>query len=155
MKQLYKSVLLFLLRTQIFYSKSRGSGVVEGITSIDGLKQLLEEIRQKDATVLRYESIALKQAANNLFLQTRDMISLYNDRLQKEDRERILHWISTTDYRSYYLDIYNRVMPGTGEWLFEKEGFREWEHSLDSTLLWLRGDGKPSVECTKLWLSHN
>ena len=90
--------------------------------------------------------MTLKQAANKQFLQTRELISQYNDRLGREEQEAILDWISTIDYRGPYLDIFKRLMPETGDWFFfEKIEFVEWEKAPESSLLWLRGDGTSNI----------
>ena len=141
LEKLYKSLLLFLLNAQMFYSKDAASRFANWGISGDRMKDLLQDVSKNEIEVQSYESSALKQAANKQFLQTRELISQYNDRLRSEERETILNWISTVDYRSPYLDIYKRLMPGTGDWFFDKKEFLQWEKTAASSLLWLRGDG--------------
>ena len=141
LEKLYKSLFLFLLNAQMFYSGNAASRFANWGISVDRMKELVQGICKNEIEVQSYESSALKQAANKQFLETRELISRYNDRLRSEEREAILDWISTVDYRSPYLDIYGRLMPGTGDWFFDKKEFLQWEKAPESSLLWLRGDG--------------
>jgi hypothetical protein len=58
-----------------------------------------------------------------------------------EKREDILKWISTMPYMAHHRDVYDRVLPDSGKWLFEREEFAQWSSVTTSSLLWLRGDG--------------
>ena len=148
LEKLYKSTLLFLLKTQLFYSRNTAGRFTSGAISVDALKDLLQDIHKNEVDVQNYESSALKQTANKQFLQTRELILLYDDRLKREKRESILNWISLIDYQSPYRDIFKRLIPGTGEWLFNREEFLQWENTRESSLLWLRGDGMLKIVIT-------
>ena len=154
LEKLYRSLLLFLLNTQLFYSRDAASRFANGAFSVDRMKELLQDISNHEIEIQRYESSALKQVANKQFLLTRELISQYNDRLRSEEREAILDWISAMDYRSPYLDIFTRVMLETGDWFFEKKEFIQWKMAPESSLLWLRGDGKLSIILLRVHLGR-
>lgn len=104
-------------------------------------------------------------ASYTQFLQVREILGSYKDHLQGEydrnslttsviylleiplarERKVISDWISSIPYHAHHRDIYDRVLPGTGGWFFEREEFRQWSDNARSSLLWLRGDGRKLV----------
>ena len=124
---------------------------MKAAVSLDDLEQLSKDIIKYEAEIQRFELLELRKLANEQFILIRALLGAYDDHLKEEQRERILNWISTVDYRSHHLDIHNRLLQGTTEWLFEKPEFVQWMHSPVSSLLWLRGDGKlNSIHLSKL-----
>jgi len=61
--------------------------------------------------------------------------------VQKQN-EQILDWISTIPYNAHHRDISNSLLSGSGAWLFVRPEFQQWITVENSSLLWLRGDGK-------------
>ena len=59
-----------------------------------------------------------------------------------KEREEFLKWLSDEDFERIHEDKYARKHPGTGNWLIQKESFRDWFDSDRSTLLWCHGKRK-------------
>lgn len=139
---MYAGILLFLLKAQRYISQDSAKRYLKAAVSADDIEQLSKNILKYEAEIQRFELLELKKLANEQFMLIRTSLGAYDDHLENQQRENILDWISTVDYRNQHRDIYNRALEGTAQWLFEKEGFIQWKHSPASSLLWLRGDGK-------------
>ncbi|GAA91823.1 hypothetical protein RIB2604_02113150 [Aspergillus luchuensis] len=61
------------------------------------------------------------------------------DELKSEEVLKILEWISPVQYGAHHDTVSGNRTPGTGEWLLQKNEFREWEEGSSSAVLWLRG----------------
>ncbi|KAL8875832.1 MAG: hypothetical protein Q9198_005861, partial [Flavoplaca austrocitrina] len=59
--------------------------------------------------------------------------------LAKEERRKILAWLSTVQCREHHRTSYNAVMPGSGAWLQNKPEFVDWKTSSASSILWIHG----------------
>ncbi|PYH38721.1 ankyrin repeat domain-containing protein [Aspergillus neoniger CBS 115656] len=59
--------------------------------------------------------------------------------LKDREAREILEWVSTVKYRAHHNSVRNNRTLGTGEWLLQKDAFRDWEESNSSAVLWLRG----------------
>lgn len=74
-----------------------------------------------------------------------------------QDREKTLNWISTFEYEMKHHAIRMPRVEGTGEWLLDREEYRQWRDDEDSPkVLWchgIQGSGKsvlayvPCDEC--------
>ena len=62
-----------------------------------------------------------------------------------QKRMQISDWISQVDYYSQYREMRTRLLPGTGQWFLDRAEYVEWAESSESSLLWLRGNGKISM----------
>ena len=56
--------------------------------------------------------------------------------------DKILEWISKVPYASHHKRISEKRLEGTGEWLFIKSEYHQWQNSSASKLLLLRGTRK-------------
>lgn len=65
------------------------------------------------------------------FSQTEDQI--------KEERLKILKWLSNVQYKKHHQSISKGLLEGTGQWLLSKCQFVEWRNSSVSSVLWLHG----------------
>jgi hypothetical protein len=54
-------------------------------------------------------------------------------------RLEILNWVSAILYGDHHSSAKEGLLEGTGEWLLQKEEFRNWKASQQSTILWLHG----------------
>ena len=142
LKELYTGIIVFLLKSHKYLTQGPAKRFARPAVSLEDIETLSRDIAKLEDEVQKYEFLELKRQANEQFLSIRASIGAYDDRLEKEQRERILDWISTVDYRSQHLDIHNKLLQGTAKWLFKRPEYHQWEHSTVSTLLWLRGDGK-------------
>ncbi|KAL7273947.1 hypothetical protein RUND412_003174 [Rhizina undulata] len=59
-------------------------------------------------------------------------------RLGDAERVEILSWLSEVDYKEHHKFISSARQPNTGNWLFEKNAFIEWDKS-SSSIFWLHG----------------
>ena len=104
----------------------------EDVTAL--LTQQLQSIQQ-------LESIEMSNAATaeHLAMQT-DMLSLARE---KDDRDKLLAWISDYDQEEKHNEVRASRTENTGNWLFEKEAFRDWYKGTEpgeETFLWCYGN---------------
>ena len=59
-----------------------------------------------------------------------------------QQRTEVSDWISQIDYYSLHREMKTRLLPGTGQWFLDTAEYVEWTQSSQSSLLWLRGNGK-------------
>lgn len=142
LKDLYSVALLFLLKAHKFLAQNPGKRFLNAAVSADDLERLSKDLIRYEAELQRFELLELKKFANEQFMSIRESLGAYDDHLEGGQREKVLDWISTIDYRNHHLAIYDKVTTGTGKRLFERSEFVQWRHSPASSLLWLRGDGR-------------
>ncbi|KAL9036276.1 MAG: hypothetical protein Q9180_004390 [Flavoplaca navasiana] len=71
--------------------------------------------------------------------------------LAKEERRKILIWLSTIKYREHHKTSFATVMSESGAWLQQKPEFVDWKTSSASSTLWIHGipgSGKSKVMST-------
>ena len=66
-------------------------------------------------------------------------ISEINDKLDRNDRREILHWLSTVPCESQHQEAARKIVKGTGQWLLGRPELLDWQRSSASTILWLHG----------------
>ena len=64
------------------------------------------------------------------------------EQLDKDQRVRILEWISPILYREHHDTIKEVRTAGTCEWLIQNERFHEWRDASSSAILWLHSSRK-------------
>ena len=57
----------------------------------------------------------------------------------EEERIAILKWFSVIPYKSHHIRASEGRVAGTGQWLFQREEFTNWQQSEKSEILWLHG----------------
>ncbi|KAL7271235.1 hypothetical protein RUND412_006024 [Rhizina undulata] len=62
-------------------------------------------------------------------------------RLKDAERLEILSWLSEVNYKEHHKFIASARQANTGNWLFQKQNFIEWEKS-SSSIFWLHGIDK-------------
>ena len=69
-----------------------------------------------------------------------EVLLLYINYLSSEtERVDILKWFSTIPYKSHHDLASEGRVAGTGQWLFQREEFINWQQSEKSEILWLHG----------------
>jgi len=66
------------------------------------------------------------------------------DRLQDQDSETIIRWLSDLNFWAKQDDSFQRHQEGTGEWFLNDPAFQNWVTSSENTVLWCPGDRKPA-----------
>lgn len=65
----------------------------------------------------------------------------------KEERLKILSWLSNVQYKKHHQSVPKGLLEGTGSWLLGKPQFVEWRNSSVSSVLWLHGIRRSSITC--------
>ncbi|KAL8876448.1 MAG: hypothetical protein Q9198_005357 [Flavoplaca austrocitrina] len=87
-----------------------------------------------------YQSLkAIMSSFEQPILRAAAQVSAIHASLAKEERRKILAWLSTVQYREHHRTSYNAVMPGSGAWLQKKPEFVDWKGSSASSILWIHG----------------
>ena len=66
---------------------------------------------------------------------------------EKEERFGILLWLSNIQYKKHHQSLSKGLLEGTGSWLLGKPQYIEWRNSSVSSVLWLHGIRKCSINC--------
>jgi hypothetical protein len=66
-------------------------------------------------------------------------LSDLHDGLEREDRNKILQWISTTPYSLHHQAVRKDRLLDSGDWMLRNARFKEWMESSSSATLWLHG----------------
>ncbi|GAW15650.1 hypothetical protein ANO14919_050690 [Xylariales sp. No.14919] len=82
------------------------------------------------------ELLKLKSDFSAIFQQR---IALVMNRIDSEDRIRMLEWISNIPYGKHHNRVKEARSADTCQWLLRHHKFREWEEASSSTILWLQG----------------
>jgi hypothetical protein len=57
----------------------------------------------------------------------------------ESERLHVFEWLSSVKYMTHHRIKFKALLPGSGQWLFEKQEFLEWRKSSVSSILWLHG----------------
>ena len=69
-----------------------------------------------------------------------EVFSSYINQLPLEtERVAILEWFSTIPYKEHHDHASEDRVAGTGQWLFQREEFTNWQQSAKSEIFWLHG----------------
>ncbi|KAK3997931.1 hypothetical protein QBC44DRAFT_346703 [Cladorrhinum sp. PSN332] len=167
--QLYAAVLVYLAAAKRYFegniSKKIGRGLLDTMAkryealqndiSEDELEKLLRiadaELRQRmeTETANRYED--LQQRLERLDQPIMSMaidVSVIRDHFDREERLKVLEWMSTIPFSDHHEMKFKDLIPGSGEWLLKSREFTGWSQSNESSVLWLvgmMGSGKSSL----------
>ncbi|KAL8992618.1 MAG: hypothetical protein Q9169_006964 [Polycauliona sp. 2 TL-2023] len=126
------------------------SELLRGIDSINTKTQasvdaLADDLKSLTTTMsisqdVQYQSLkTMMVSINQPILRTAAQISDIDNILKKEDRRKVLVWLSNVRYREHHKVSFAAVMPGSGAWLQQKPKFIHWKTSSTSSILWIRG----------------
>ncbi|KAL8645974.1 MAG: hypothetical protein Q9210_006409 [Variospora velana] len=97
-------------------------------------------VNSSDSQESRYQ--ALKVILSSLeqpILRAGILLSDLHVELQKDQRRRILSWLSNVRCREHHRSSYSAVMPGSCNWLRQKSVYVDWKTSSTSSILWIHG----------------
>ncbi|GKT62454.1 ankyrin repeat protein [Colletotrichum tofieldiae] len=66
---------------------------------------------------------------------TKENIGILRDAQDVREQEKILDWLTTTEYGPQQSDAYSRKQEGTGKWLLASDQFNKWTAEQGKTLL--------------------
>ncbi|KAI5840807.1 hypothetical protein DFP73DRAFT_557932 [Morchella snyderi] len=159
--KLYADMLTYMINAKHYYAENTIVRIAWGVLDTDGPAEALAALRAKESEVFEESHLAeaKNQNAANMIAEGRckELQILLNefktpivrierkletlvDGLEDSKRKEILDWISKTPCAKYHRTAKKNRKEGTCEWLLEGDGFRKWQFSSSSTLLWLRGD---------------
>ncbi|ERT02395.1 hypothetical protein HMPREF1624_00693 [Sporothrix schenckii ATCC 58251] len=61
------------------------------------------------------------------------------ERIEDDERNRILDWMSPIQYGEHHDTVRDKRTPDTCEWLIQRETFRQWEDKNTALIMWLSG----------------
>ncbi|KAL9084821.1 MAG: hypothetical protein Q9165_007889 [Trypethelium subeluteriae] len=147
LKELYSAVFMYLVEVNLYLERSLGRKILDTINFSDHFKQQSVDIKQKEAEVLRYEAMSIKDSSYQQYVQVRKILSTYEDHLESEKRAKICDWLSKIDYYSHHREMKSRVLKETGNWFLDRREFKNWIEDSNSSLLWLRGNAGTGKTC--------
>lgn len=174
---LYSDCLRYLGEIAKYYERSTGERMVRSIFETPDLtSRLLETIAKKEAEVEKSAQIvqfersdqvnvslvanqdenralfgsleALLHSLEGPLLRLSDPLVLFQDTLELKERQKLLLWLSSDNYREHHKSTYKELVPDTAQWIFSKSQYQEWQLSSACSLLWLHeipGSGKTKL----------
>ena len=114
--------------------------------NIDHLIDDLQKLRT-ESTDFASKFEALLMSFKEPLIRTADQASVLSDKVhdnrtedqRKQERLKILQWLSNVQYRKHHQSISKCLLDGTGSWLLDKPQYMEWRNSSVSSVLWLHG----------------
>ena len=79
------------------------------------------------------------EAATELIRNYGQENSYSTDLLRDQQEQKILEWLSETDFFMQKNDMMNKIQKGTGKWLLESRAFQNWLTGQSSRMLWCHG----------------
>jgi hypothetical protein len=89
----------------------------------------------ENTDILRRVLLELDRPMQRMASRLSDLV----DGLQREDRSKILQWISTIPYSLHHQTVRKDRLPDSGDWMLRNARFKEWMQSSSSATLWLHG----------------
>ena len=66
--------------------------------------------------------------------------------LVAKTREAVLSWITINEYRAPHNLALQGLLEDTGKWFFDRSEYKEWRNANTSSMLWLHGIRKYTLE---------
>lgn len=101
--------------------------------NLNKMSRLLVNLQQETTLVHRK---TVQGALTNIKLLTQAQFS----RTSNDVRNEIMNWLSPLDTASRLIEISQRRIEGTGDWIFRDENFRSWLSPQGSPVLWINGN---------------
>lgn len=118
--------------------------------SYTDIKDISQSLSQSHAW-LRQQLEESKKIAGIVVLNHKETNSRFNkidERAKRDDRLKILQWLSSVSYREHHQKEINEVLLNTGLWFVQSQKYRAWKDSDDTAIIWLHG--APGTGKTKL-----
>lgn len=68
-----------------------------------------------------------------------NLVSELHGALKDDQRQELLHWLSTIPYLTHHRTMGKDFLSGSGSWLYQSPEYLEWQDDSASSILWLRG----------------
>ncbi|KAL8715327.1 MAG: hypothetical protein Q9225_006404 [Loekoesia sp. 1 TL-2023] len=157
--KMYSTVLTYLAKAKKFWSENTAKRIAKGLlTNMENEHNMLQLAIKKidDET---YRTISLLQARQRVdesettkqtlccleeeiktpVVRIAQNIADINDKLDKNERKQLLHWLSTIPCESQHQGAARKIVKGTGRWLLDRPELFEWQNSSSSAIFWLHG----------------
>jgi hypothetical protein len=103
----------------------------DSVTNLHRQCQLLSNMVGIDSLSL---TAKIHNEIKGLHAEQRDANAASLQWRQEEKAQKILRWLSPTDYGTQQSDFFNRRQEGTGRWFLESAEFQEWHDNAGKTL---------------------
>lgn len=157
--KVYTIILQFLAKARKFWSVNTAKRMAKAVFgNMEAEQNALQlAIRKADGETKRILTLVQNQQSTDDSQATRDIldrlraettvpmvrmaqdISDINDKLDRDQRREILHWLSTVPCESQHQEAARKVVKGTGRWLLDRPELLDWQMSSTSAIFWLRG----------------
>lgn len=157
--KVYTIILQYLAKARKFWSVNTAKRMAKALFSNMEAEQnaLQSAIRKADDETNRILALLQNQQGTDGSQATREIldrlraettvpmvrmaqdISDINDKLDRDQRREILHWLSTVPCESQHQEAARKVVKGTGRWLLDRPELLDWQMSSTSAIFWLHG----------------
>ncbi|KAJ4304648.1 hypothetical protein N0V90_000174 [Kalmusia sp. IMI 367209] len=165
---LYSAILSYLAKAAAYYTRNTPKRLFSSaVNSTGGTKEGLQLILVREEEVEKvvralHGEITTRTASNLLSMQhtqqaqhqalerlvnlleqpvlrTAETIAHFKTILESNERKDIGQWLSSSNHREHHNRAYRDVLSGTGQWIFQRDEYKEWQDSSSSSILWIHG----------------
>lgn len=157
--KVYTIVLRYLAKARKFWSENTTKRMAKALfTNMEAEHDALQiAIRKADDETNRIVSLLQNQQSTQESIATREIldrlreetmvpmvrmaqnISDINDKLDRDQRKEVLHWLSTVPSELQHQEAARKIVKGTGRWLLDRPELLDWQVSSTSAIFWLHG----------------
>lgn len=157
--KVYTIILHYLAKARKFWSENSAKRIAKALfTNMEAEHNALQSaIRKADDETNRIVTLLQSQQTMNHskammeildrlreetmvpIVRMAQNISDINDKLDRNQRREVLHWLSTVPCELQHQEAAKKIVNGTGRWLLDRPELLDWQMSSTSAIFWLRG----------------
>ncbi|KAF8865087.1 hypothetical protein BDZ45DRAFT_580955, partial [Acephala macrosclerotiorum] len=113
--------------------------ITEAQASVDSCAKLIDVKRKFSSSDNHTRLERILRELEGPIVRSASMLQDYADSMKEREREKLLQWLSTIQYKKHHKVKRNEHLEGSCAWLLESREYIEWKKSSASSILWLHG----------------
>lgn len=147
---LYATILSTMCIARRLFGQGTSRRTLHAVINPNEVKSLVDKLAGKGHELSAEAQACASSLADSEFRRLRDILDKPLARIDSHmenmwaqamsgERGEMLKWISPIPYESDHEFARRGRLEGSGEWLLERDDYREWKNSSSSTMFWLHG----------------
>lgn len=120
-------------------------GVQGGLSSLlesnEALQSRLTDLEALDASVKLDLSSLLQgqEEIRSIQQQEANHHQKKRERYERKNHSKVLRWLSEFPYIDHHMSAKGDRVPDTGDWIFQRDEYKDWYQSQERRILWIHG----------------
>ncbi|KAI1360880.1 ankyrin repeat-containing domain protein [Xylaria arbuscula] len=93
---------------------------VETKVTVESIKQIMESLEQPVTRMIGH-------------------LARFEESKEQQEWSQLSKWLGNANFRNLHDMIHRDLLPGTGDWIFNRSEYQQWQYSSSSSVLWLHG----------------